>query len=106
MKLAQSVLIGSVIKIGFAMSSQPMNVLPATEQEQQVLHRKFVRVTSPKDSEFVHFEFAIGWPDLSAELTLKRDQFDEFCKKHQVEFLGPEDERAPSLNDIRNTETP
>ena len=106
MKLAQSVLIGSVIKIGFAMSSQPINVLTATEQEQQVLHRKFVRVTSPQDSEFVHFEFAIGWPDLSAELTLKRDQFDEFCKKHQVEFLGPEDERAPSLNDLRNTETP
>lgn len=88
------------------MSSQPMNVLTPTDQEKRVLHRKFVRVTSPKDSEFVHFEFAIGWPDLCAELTLKRDQFEEFCKNHQVEFLDPEDERTPSLNDIRNTETP
>jgi len=73
--------------------------------EANVLHRKFVRVTSPKGSEFVQFEFAIGWPDLSAELTLHRDQFEEFCKKHQVEFLGPEEDIAPSLNDIRNTET-
>lgn len=74
--------------------------------EQPVLHRKFVRVTSPEGSEFVHFEFAIGWPDLSAELTLQRDQFDEFCKKHQVEFLGPDDERADSLNDLAKRETP
>jgi phenol hydroxylase P0 protein len=104
--LAQSVLIDRVIKIEVAMSSQPMNVSSAAAPEQPVLHRKFVRVTSPENSEFVHFEFAIGWPDLSAELTLKRDQFEEFCKKHQVEFLGPEDDRAPSLNDLRNTETP
>lgn len=82
--------------------------LPSTAtqppSEQPVLHRKFVRVTSPEGSEFVHFEFAIGWPDLSAELTLQRDQFDEFCKKHQVEFLGPEDERADSLNDLAKRE--
>ena len=74
--------------------------------EQPVLHRKFVRVTSPEGSEFVHFEFAIGWPDLSAELTLQREQFDEFCKKHQVEFLGPDDERADSLNDLAKRENP
>lgn len=88
------------------MSSHTNSTSDSPPSEQPVLHRKFVRVTSPKDSEFVHFEFAIGWPDLSAELTLKRDQFEEFCKKHQVEFLGPEDERAPSLNELRNTETP
>lgn len=70
-----------------------------------LLHRKFVRVTSPEGSEFVHFEFAIGWPDLSAELTLRRDQFEEFCQKHQVEFLAPDDARPISLNDIGNTET-
>lgn len=88
------------------MSSPTNNTSEAFQNDQPVLHRKFVRVTSPKDSEFVHFEFAIGWPDLSAELTLQRDQFEEFCKKHQVEFLGPEEEPAHSLNDIRNTETP
>jgi phenol/toluene 2-monooxygenase (NADH) P0/A0 len=64
-------------------SETPDNPEPST------VHRKFVRVTSPSDSEFVQFEFAIGWPDLSAELTLRRDQFEEFCKKHQVEFLNP-----------------
>ena len=88
------------------MSSQTHSTSDPPLSDQPVLHRKFVRVTSPPDSEFVHFEFAIGWPDLSAELTLKRDQFEEFCKKHQVEFLGPEDESAPSINDLRNTETP
>ena len=81
---------------------------PSTEQagEQPVLHRKFVRVTSPEGSEFVHFEFAIGWPDLSAELTLHRDQFDEFCKKHQVEFLDPENQQADTLTDLANGEKP
>ena len=73
-------------------TSSPSTSIPQPS-EQPVLHRKFVRVTSPEGSEFVHFEVAIGWPDLSAELTLRRDQFEEFCKKHQVEFLGPEDKR-------------
>ena len=86
-------------------TSSPSSSTPQAS-EQPVLHRKFVRVTSPEGSEFVHFEFAIGWPDLSAELTLQRDQFDEFCKKHQVEFLGPEDERVDSLNDLAKRENP
>jgi len=50
-------------------------------------HRKFVRVVNGDVGGFVQFEFAIGWPDLSVELTLSRDQFDEFCKQHNVEFL-------------------
>lgn len=99
-------LIARVTKLELVLSASSPSTTTLLPGEQPVLHRKFVRITSPKDSEFVHFEFAIGWPDLSAELTLKRDQFDEFCKKHQVEFLGPEDEPAPSLNDLRNTERP
>jgi hypothetical protein len=70
------------------MSSQPFIAAATTAEESPVLHRKFVRVTSPQDSEFVHFEFAIGWPDLSAELTLKRDQFEEFCTVTQSVGLG------------------
>ena len=86
------------------MSTQSTTTSNQQASEQPVLHRKFVRITSPAGSEFVHFEFAIGWPDLSAELTLHRDQFDEFCEKHQVEFLGPDDERADSLNDLDKRE--
>ncbi|MEY4676546.1 MAG: hypothetical protein RLZZ470_1053 [Pseudomonadota bacterium] len=88
------------------MSTQSTTTSNQQASEQPVLHRKFVRVTSPEGSEFVHFEFAIGWPDLSAELTLQRDQFDEFCKKHQVEFLAPEEERADSLDDLAKRENP
>lgn len=71
------------------MTNQPSSSLTNDNPDVPAVHRKFVRVTSPSDSEFVQFEFAIGWPDLSAELTLRRDQFEEFCKKHQVEFLNP-----------------
>ncbi len=84
-------------------SLSPSDEVPA---EPPVLHRKFVRVTSPEGSEFVQFEFAIGWPDLSAELTLRRDQFEEFCEKQQVEFLEPGDARPISLHDIGNKEVP
>lgn len=54
--------------------------------------RKFVRVTDRRPNGLVAFEFAIGWPDLAAELVLPEAMFQEFCAKHQVEFLTGESE--------------
>jgi len=48
--------------------------------------RKYVRITDAGD-DFVEFDFAIGWPDLSVELVLPRAAFEEFCARNAVTFL-------------------
>lgn len=49
--------------------------------------RKFVRVTELRKDGFVEFEFAIGEPELFAELMLPAAAFDEFCVANKVIFL-------------------
>ena len=49
--------------------------------------RKFVRVVEQHANGLVRFEFAVGWPDLSCELVLPQALFDEFCRRHAVEFM-------------------
>ncbi len=49
--------------------------------------RKFVRVLERLANGLVKFEFAVGWPDLSCELAMPTQLFDEFCVQHKVEFL-------------------
>jgi phenol/toluene 2-monooxygenase (NADH) P0/A0 len=49
--------------------------------------RKFVRVIQQHHNGLVRFEFAVGWPDLSCELVLPQPDFDEFCRRHAVEFM-------------------
>lgn len=62
--------------------------------------RKFVRVTDRRPNGLVAFEFAIGWPDLAAELVLPEAMFQEFCVKHQVEFLtGVSEEKLGDHSD-------
>lgn len=53
--------------------------------------RCFVRVTGTLENRFVAFEFAIGDPELSVDLVLLFDQFREFCTRHQVTHLTPEE---------------
>ena len=56
-----------------------------------VLERRFVRVLGRGPGDLVRFEFAIGWPDLAAELMLPKAQFDAFCVREHVQMLpeGP-----------------
>jgi len=61
--------------------------------------RKFVRVTDRRPNGLVAFEFAMGWPDLTAEMVLPEDLFEEFCHRHQVEFLT---EAADRLGETRD----
>jgi phenol hydroxylase P0 protein len=49
--------------------------------------RKFVRVTGTRPNGLVEFEFAIGDPDVAAELVMPKAAFEEFCRTNQVEFL-------------------
>ncbi len=49
--------------------------------------RKFVRVIEQHANGLVEFEFAVGEPELCAELVLPQAAFSAFCASHQVVFL-------------------
>lgn len=51
----------------------------------------YVRVTGTREARFVEFEFAIGDPELAVELVLQFAQFREFCARHAVQHLTPEE---------------
>ena len=55
--------------------------------DETVLDRRFVRVLGRGPGDLVRFEFAIGWPDLAAELMLPKAQFDAFCVREHVQML-------------------
>lgn len=52
--------------------------------------RKFVRVMRTLPNGLIEFEFAIGDPDIAAELVMPKAAFDEFCAANQVELLTAE----------------
>jgi phenol hydroxylase P0 protein len=49
--------------------------------------RKFVRVMRTLPNGLIEFEFAVGDPDVAAELVMPKAAFDEFCAANQVELL-------------------
>ncbi len=49
--------------------------------------RKFVRVMRTLPNGLIEFEFAVGDPDVAAELVMPKAAFDEFCQANQVELL-------------------
>ncbi len=55
--------------------------------DEATLARRYVRITERRSNGFVAFEFSVGWPDMSVELALPEQQFNEFCSKNNVEFL-------------------
>jgi len=50
--------------------------------------RKFVRVMRTLPNGLIEFEFAVGDPDVAAELVMPKAAFDEFCASNHVEFLS------------------
>jgi phenol hydroxylase P0 protein len=56
-----------------------------------LMPNRYVRVTGTLHERFVEFEFSIGDPVLAAELVLPFEQFREFCERHRVRHLDPED---------------
>lgn len=51
--------------------------------------RKFVRIIERRADGFVEFEFAIGEPELYAEMLLPGDAYEAFCEANHVTFLEP-----------------
>jgi len=58
------------------------------------LNRKFVRLIERRPDGFVEFEFAIGDPELYAEMLLPAEAYTSFCDSNKVTFLGPRPEAA------------
>ncbi len=56
---------------------------------------RFVRVLQRGPGDLVRFEFAIGWPDLSAELVLPQAAFASFCDSQKATLL-PAGETSPT----------
>ncbi len=78
------------------MSAQPANSKPTTAApgsldalvtDEATLARRYVRITHREPNGIVAFEFSVGWPDMSVELALPEEMFNEFCSKNKVEFL-------------------
>ena len=63
-----------------------------------VAKRKFVRVIENHSNGLVRFEFAVGWADLSCELVLPRQVFEDFCERNEVEFMT--EPAAPGINTL------
>ena len=59
----------------------------ALEADAATMARRYVRVTSRSATGFVNFEYTVGWPDMSVELALPEDLFNDFCIKNNVQFL-------------------
>lgn len=64
--------------------------------------RKYVRPIVWRDDGFVEFEFAIGEPELCAELLLPADAFEAFCRSHAVTHLPPREASAAGDGDGRS----
>ena len=62
------------------------------EQPEIDVSKKYVRLTERRPDGFVEFEFAIGEPDLFAEMLLPADAYEAFCEANKVIQLGPRDE--------------
>lgn len=53
------------------------------------LSRKFVRVIEHRKDGFVEFEFALGDPELFAEMLLPSAAYESFCQSNAVIVLEP-----------------
>ncbi len=65
--------------------------------------RKFVRVMRTLPNGLIEFEFAVGDPDVAAELVMPKAAFEEFCLANRVEMLAdakpePTDANAPDAD--------
>ncbi len=73
------------------MNSKPLgDDSVALEADAATMARRYVRVTARQPNGFVLFEYSVGWPDMSVELALPEDMFNDFCLKNKVQFLAEE----------------
>ena len=53
------------------------------------ISRKFVRILRTHANGLVEFSFAVGDPDVCAELLMPQAAFEAFCASHAVQWLAP-----------------
>lgn len=71
---------------------------PATPPELDT-SRRFVRICGERGKGFVEFEFAIGEPEVFAEMILERSDFLAFCEANRVEMLPPDEDSGIEVSD-------
>lgn len=65
-----------------------------TDQPAIDVSRKFVRLIERREDGFVEFEFAIGEPELCAEMLLPAPAFEAFCRNNAVIELAAREPAA------------
>ena len=55
------------------------------------IRRRFVRVRREREDGFVEFDFAVGDPELSVGLILRRADFESFCRQPGIERMSAAD---------------
>lgn len=55
------------------------------------IDKRYVVLRERRSDGFVEFDFAIGTPDIFAELVLNQSAFDEFCRENKVIFLDKDE---------------
>lgn len=63
--------------------------------------RRYVRFHELRDDGYVAFDFAIGDPELSVSLTLRLEQYREFCQDQQVTHLTREQAVALDVEQLK-----
>jgi len=62
---------------------------------------KYVRVTAERDDGFVEFDFALGEPEMFAQMMLTRAAFEDFCATQRVIRLDADSPPAAQPGSVR-----
>lgn len=62
--------------------------------------QRWVLVTGIR-RQFVEFEFTVGDPDLTVELIMPRDAFEEFCRDNHATLLPMDEDIAKAYEQLR-----
>ena len=62
----------------------------SSNETQETLRKRYVRVLNRHANGLIAFEFSIGWPELAVELMMPQAAFDAFCQRYEVSFLTDE----------------
>lgn len=76
-----------------------MSAVTAGEKPPLDTTRRFVRFCGERGNGFIEFEFAIGEPEVFAEMILDRNAFFEFCQANRVEMLPPAVDSGLDISD-------
>ena len=61
-----------------------MGRLPSEERDHLVEYEKTAHVTGVRRNRFVEFDFTVGAPELTVELVMPMQAFEEFCELNHV----------------------